>query len=79
MDCEQHEWFSHETGQSYALPPIFVFVFGFVVAIPMVWLWLPETSPVTVCDVLHGRCSRVAAAQYHAIMPGSLRRYMFVS
>jgi hypothetical protein len=60
----QHTMFSHETGQPYALPPIFVFVFGFVVAIPMVCLWLPETSPVTVCDVLHGRCSRVQAAQY---------------
>ena len=63
----QHAWFSHETGYPYALPPVFVFFFGFVIAIPMVLLWLPETSPVTVRDILHGRCSRLAAAQYRQI------------
>jgi MFS family permease len=61
----QYRWFSHETGAPYALPSIFVFVFGFVIAIPMVFLWLPETSPVTLCDVLHGRCSRDKAAYTH--------------
>lgn len=61
----QHQMFSHETGSPYALPSLFVFVFGFVVAIPMVIIWLPETSPVTLCDVLHGRCSRDKAAYTH--------------
>ena len=54
----------HERGAPYAAPPVFVFIFGFVCAIPMVMLWLPETSPVTYCDVLHGRCSRQAAKGY---------------
>lgn len=61
----QYQMFSHESGSPYALPSLFVFVFGFIVAIPMVMLWLPETSPVTVCDVLHGRCSRDKAAYSH--------------
>ena len=63
-DSLMHEWFSHERGAPYAAPPVFVFIFGFVFAIPMVMLWLPETSPVTYCDVLHGRCSRQAAKGY---------------
>lgn len=61
----QYWMFSHETGSPYALPSLFVFVFGFIFAIPMVLLWLPETSPVTLCDVLHGRCSRDKAAYRH--------------